>query len=82
MDEPLSNLGVLGGIFHFYSNSKRTLCEQVQTPRSAVSDQDLHCLPLPHKTDTMFIWLNLIVVVDAVAIELSLKILKCTIEIV
>ena len=54
---PFPILGVLGGIFHFYSNFDRTFCKQTcsgdtdQTPHSAVSDLGLHCLPVSHKKD-------------------------------
>ena len=46
-------LGVLGGIFHFYSNLNRTFCKQTvvvsnQMPCSAASDLGLHCLPMSH----------------------------------
>ena len=46
-------LGVLGGIFHFYSNLKRNFCKQTAENlmrRSVLaSDLVLHCLPMPHK---------------------------------
>ena len=29
-----------------------------QTPRSVVSDLGLHCLPMTHQKDAMFIWIN------------------------
>ena len=52
---PLQILGVLGGIFHFYSNFNRIFCKQTvetdQTPRSTASDLGLHCLPMSHKKD-------------------------------
>ena len=28
LDESITNLGLLGGIFHFYSNFKRNFCKQ------------------------------------------------------
>ena len=40
-------LGVLGGIFHFYSNSNSTF-----------SDLGLRCLPMSHKEDARFIWVK------------------------
>ena len=48
---PFPILGLLGGIFHFYSNFKRNFLiansgEPDQTPRFAASDLVLHCLPL------------------------------------
>ena len=56
--------GLLGGIFHFYSNLNRTFCEQKvhgdpdQAPHSAASDLGLHCLPMSHKKDARLIWAN------------------------
>ena len=52
--------GLLGGIFHFYSNFDRKLLanggDPDQTPHSAVSDLGLHCLHMSHKKDTRLIW--------------------------
>ena len=48
---PFPFLGLLGGIFHFYSNFKRNFC-------LAASDLVLHCLPMSHKKDTRPIWLK------------------------
>ena len=46
---------MLGDIFHFYSNSNRTFCEQkVETligRRDLTSDLGLGCLPMSHKKD-------------------------------
>ena len=30
-----------------------------QTPPSAASDLDLHCLPMSHKKDARLIWVNM-----------------------
>ena len=45
--------GLSSGIFHFYSNCERTLCERtLETLVSSVaSDLDLHCLYMSHKND-------------------------------
>ena len=53
---PFPFKGLLGGIFHFYSNFKRTLCKQTVETRSAASDLGLHCLPMSHKKDVRLIW--------------------------
>ena len=59
---PFPILGLLGGIFHFYSNFKRNLImlansrEPDQTPHFAVFDLVLHCLPMSHKKDARLIW--------------------------
>ena len=57
--------GLLGSIFHFYSNSNRTFCEQtvetlitIQMRHSAASDLGLHCLPMSHKKGARLIWVN------------------------
>ena len=54
-------LGVLGGIFHFYSNSNRKLCKQTvetdQTPRSVASDLVCAVCVCP-KNDAMPIGVN------------------------
>ena len=53
LDESISNLGLLGGIFHFYSYYKRNLFansgEPDQTPHFAASDLVLHGLPISNK---------------------------------
>ena len=59
-----SILGLLCGIFYFYSNYKRHFCNQTvvkpdQTPHIAVSDLSLHCLPMSHKRDARLIWAKL-----------------------
>ena len=53
---------ILGGIFHFYSNSNGTFCEPtVETLirrrilRSAASDLGLRCLPMSHKKNARLI---------------------------
>ena len=51
-------LEVLGGNFHFYSNSNRTFCEQT-VPHYAASDLGLRCLPMSHKRDGRLIWVNI-----------------------
>ena len=43
MDQFISILRVVGGIFHFYSNFNRTFCKQTM--------DILHCLPISHKKD-------------------------------
>ena len=43
-------LGLLSGIFHFYSRFKRHLCKQ--TVKTLIV---LHCLPMSHKKDDMLI---------------------------
>ena len=35
--------------------------EPSEPPILAVSDQDLHCLPMSHKKDARLIWVNCIV---------------------
>ena len=50
------NLGVLGGIFIFFSNFKRTNCKQ--TVRYPLSDLGLHCLSMPHKENARLIWVK------------------------
>ena len=54
-------LGVLGSIFHFYSNSNRTFCEQTvgKPDRSAASDLGLRCLFMPHKKDVRLLWVDM-----------------------
>ena len=54
LTSPFPFQGMLGGIFHFYSNFNRTFCKQTvgkpdQMPHFAVSDLVLHCLPMSHK---------------------------------
>ena len=58
---PLS--GVLGGIFHFYSNfngifcTKQTVKILIRHRNNAVSDLNLHCFPTLHiKQDARLIW--------------------------
>ena len=51
-NSPFPFLGMLGCIFHFYSNFDRIFCEQtVETMRSMESNLSLHCLPTFHKKD-------------------------------
>ena len=73
MDNPISLirmspspiLGVLGGSFHFYSNSNRTFCEQtvVTLIRRRVLRRLIWvcavCLSWSHKKDAMLIWVKL-----------------------
>ena len=54
---PFPNLGLLGGIVHFYSNYKRNFCKQT-VESLAASDLVLHCLPVSHKKDASLIWVN------------------------
>ena len=55
LDQSISVLRVVvSSIFHFYSNLTGTFCKRTmktlirQTPNSAVSDLDLHFLPMSH----------------------------------
>ena len=48
---PFPILGLLGGIFHFYSNFKRNFCKRTV--------ENLHCLPMSHKKDDRLIWVKL-----------------------
>ena len=51
--------GLLGGIFHFYSNFNRTLCKQtLENDQTPSSDLGLHCLPMSHKKETRLKWVN------------------------
>ena len=59
--ESIYILGVLGGIFHFYSNKKLLQAnsgEPDQTPCSAASDLVLHCLPISHRKNARLIWVK------------------------
>ena len=61
---PFPILGLLGGIFHFYSNIKRNVCKQTvekpdQTPQNAASCLVLRCLQMSHKKDASRIWVKL-----------------------
>ena len=61
MDKSSFVLGLLGDIFHFYSNFNRTICKQNsgdpdQTPSSGATDLSLHCLLLSHKNEVRLIW--------------------------
>ena len=47
---------ILIGQSHLYANS----ADPYQTPHYAVSDLDLHCLPLSHKKEARLIWANAI----------------------
>ena len=58
LDESISNLGLFGGIFHFYSNFDRTFCKETVENLIAASDPVLHCLPMSHKKDTRLIWVK------------------------
>ena len=61
-ESPFSFKGLLGGIFHFYSNFNRTVCKQTvetdQTPHSAATDLGLHSLPMSYKKDARLIWVK------------------------
>ena len=64
-NSPFLFKGMLGGIFHFYSNLNGTFCKQtVETLirrcvlRSVASDLGLHCLHMSHKKDARLIWVN------------------------
>ena len=57
-DEPIYNLGVLGGIFHSYSHLNRTFSKQkVET---LIKRHVLHCFPLFHKMSARLIWINVL----------------------
>ena len=45
-------LGVLCGIFHFYSNFKRNFCKQT------VENLIFHCLPMAHKKHPRLLWVK------------------------
>ena len=56
-------LGVLVGIFHFDSNSNRTICKHtvetlIRCHVSVASDLGFHSLPVSHKKDARLIWVN------------------------
>ena len=55
---PFSILGVLGGIF--FQNLNRTFCKQIVSdgPDYALSDLDLHCLPVSLKEETLYLGLS------------------------
>ena len=50
--------GLLGGIFHFYSNFKRAFCKQTVETKNVASDLDLHCLRTSHKKEARLKWLK------------------------
>ena len=52
---PFPILGVLGGIFYFYSNFKMSFCKKIV---EKLSDQILHCLSMSHKKDARRIRVN------------------------
>ena len=53
LSNPFPFLGLLGGIFHLYSNFERNFSKQ-----TAASDLVLHCLPISQKKDAWLIWVN------------------------
>ena len=53
---PFPILGLLGGIFHFYSNFKRNFCKQTVKNLIRRRHLVLHCLPVSHKKDARLIW--------------------------
>ena len=55
---PFPILGLLVGIFIFYSNFIRNSGETDQTLRFAVSDLVLHCLPMSDQKDARHIWVK------------------------
>ena len=59
---PFPILGLLDGIFHFYSNLKRNFCKQTVESlirlRFVASDLVLHCLPMSYKKDARLIWVK------------------------
>ena len=62
-NSPFLFKGMLGGIFHFYSNLNRTFCKQTVeilirrcVLRSAASDLGLHCKHMSYKKDARLIW--------------------------
>ena len=64
LTSPFRILGLLGGIFHSYSNlKKKTLLfanseEPDQTPRFAASDLVLHCFPMSYKKYARLMWVK------------------------
>ena len=58
---PFPILGLLGGIFHFYSNFERDFCKQTMENlirHCKMSDLVLHSLLMSHKKDARLIWVN------------------------
>ena len=57
-------LGIVGGVFPFYSKVYRIFCKQTrradlaQPPQNAAPDQGLHCWPMSHKKDARLIWVK------------------------
>ena len=51
-------LGLLGGIFQFYSKFNRTFCKQTVETHNVASDLGLHCLSLSHKKGARLIWVK------------------------
>ena len=51
MDQPISMLRLLGGIFHFDLNFNRTFCKQTVEILFTGPDLGLHCLPMSHTKD-------------------------------
>ena len=56
---------MLGGIFHFYSNSntcrkfrEKTVEILIRRRVNAASGLGLHCLPMSHKKDARLIWVK------------------------
>ena len=59
-NEPISNFSCVAWYFSLYSNVNCTFKfvsgDRDQTPRSAASNQALHCLHMSHKSDARLIW--------------------------
>ena len=64
LDESISILRVVGGMFLFYLKFKTIFCKgnsgnSDQMPRSAASDLGLDCLSMSLKKDARFTWVNI-----------------------
>ena len=66
---------MLGGIFHFDSNFKRTFCKQTVDTlirrRVEASGLGLHCLSRSHKKDARLIWVKIYAIVFFVLLHLQ-----------
>ena len=63
LEQSISVLRDAGQYFHFnstfqYYNLSANSGDPDQTPHSVLSDLGLHCLPMSHKMDARFIWVN------------------------
>ena len=55
LDKSFPILGLLGGIFNFNPNFKRSYCKQTV---GNLIRSGLHCLPMSHKKEAKLIWVN------------------------